>query len=76
MEHDTRAIDVLVVGAGPTGLTMAAELARHGVRCRIVDKAPAASDRSKAVAVHARSLEVFEAMGLIDGVLQIGRAHV
>lgn len=76
MGHDTHAIDVLVVGAGPTGLTMAAELARHGVRCRIVDKAPAASDRSKAVAVHARSLEVFEAMGLIDGVLQAGiRLH-
>ena len=63
-------IEVLVVGAGPTGLVMAAEAARHGMHCRIIDKAPAPSDKSKALAVQARTLEVFYAMG--EGVIQEG----
>ena len=57
-------IDVLVVGAGPTGLTMACELIRHGLRVRIVDRAAHASTHSKALVIHARTREVFEAMGL------------
>ena len=64
--------DVLVVGAGPTGLTMACELARHGIAPRIIDKAPAPSDKSKAFGIHARTLELFEVMGIADTVL--GRA--
>jgi 2-polyprenyl-6-methoxyphenol hydroxylase-like FAD-dependent oxidoreductase len=56
---NTRA-DVLVVGAGPTGLTMACELARHGITPRIIDKAPASSDKSKSFGIHARTLELFE----------------
>src|SRR5829696_6069030 len=51
-------MDVLVVGAGPTGLTMAAELAARGVGCRIVDKTPVRSGRSRALVVHARSVEL------------------
>jgi hypothetical protein len=46
-------MDVLVVGAGPTGWTMAAELAARGVGCRIVDKTPVRSGRSRALVVHA-----------------------
>ena len=54
---------VLVVGAGPVGLTMAAELARHGVRCRIVDKLATRSPYCRAVGVTPRTLEVWEHMG-------------
>lgn len=64
--------DVLVVGAGPTGLTMACELARHGITPRIIDKAPAPSDKSKAFGIHARTLELFENMGIVDTVLGQG----
>ena len=44
-----RAVDVLIVGAGPVGLTMAAALTSQGMTCRIIDKAPAPSDKSKAL---------------------------
>ncbi|MGE0369839.1 MAG: FAD-dependent monooxygenase [Candidatus Dadabacteria bacterium] len=63
---------VLIVGAGPTGLTMACELARRGVPFRIIDKAAGPSDKSKAFGIHARTMEVFENMGLIDSVLDEG----
>jgi len=49
---------VLVVGAGPVGLTMAAELARFGVRVRIIDKAPARTTLSKALILWSRTLEL------------------
>ena len=49
-------IDVLVVGAGPVGLTMALELARHGLSCRIVEIAPAPTIYSKAQVVHAKAV--------------------
>jgi 2-polyprenyl-6-methoxyphenol hydroxylase-like FAD-dependent oxidoreductase len=62
---------VLVVGAGSTGLMMASELSRHGVSCRIVDKALAPSDKSKAVGVQARTLEVFEDMGVLKKVKKL-----
>ena len=63
---------LLIVGAGPVGLTMACELARHGVRCRIIDKAPQRSETSKALAIFPRTLEVFETMGVIEPVLNAG----
>ncbi len=66
-------LDALVIGAGPTGLTMAAELRRHGLSCRIVDKVAAPSDKSKALVVQARTLEVFESMGLITEALARGQ---
>lgn len=56
--------DVVVVGAGPTGLVLAASLAVHGVRCRLVDKAPVRSTRSRALVVHARSLELLDRLGV------------
>ncbi len=59
-------LDVLIVGAGPTGLVMAHELARDGVGCRIIDKSAHASTHSKAIAIHARTLEVFELMTIVD----------
>ena len=64
---------VLVVGAGPTGLTMAVELALHGLRPRIIDKSPQASQTSKALGVQARTLELFERLGIVDQALAGGR---
>ena len=57
--------DVLVVGAGPVGLTLASELTRYGVRCRIVDKDSGIKNISKALILHVRTQEVLEAMGAI-----------
>jgi 2-polyprenyl-6-methoxyphenol hydroxylase-like FAD-dependent oxidoreductase len=56
--------DVLVVGAGPVGLTMAAELARHGVRCRIGDRLATALPYCRAIGVTPRTLEVWDDMGI------------
>ena len=55
---------ILVVGAGPVGLTFASEMARYGIPCRIVDKAPGTKDISKALILHVRTQEVLDAMGL------------
>ena len=68
--------DVLVVGAGPTGLTMAAELASRGVECRIVDKAPARSQHTRALVVQARSLELLQKMGIADELVARGRRTI
>ena len=57
---------VLVVGAGPTGLTAASELTRHGVRVRLVEQGAGPSVHSKALVVQPRTLEVFHAMGLAE----------
>jgi 2-polyprenyl-6-methoxyphenol hydroxylase-like FAD-dependent oxidoreductase len=65
-------VDVLVVGAGPTGLTAAAEALRHGLTVRIVDRKPGRSTFSKALVTHARTMEVFQAMGIADQVLAEG----
>ncbi|MBV9232019.1 MAG: FAD-dependent monooxygenase [Chloroflexi bacterium] len=65
-------IDVLVVGAGPVGLAMACELLRHGMHCRIIDQAAAPARTSRALGIQARTLEVFENMGVIDQVLAAG----
>ena len=51
---------VLISGAGPVGLTMANELARYGVAVRIVDKAAARTDKSKALVLWSRTLELFD----------------
>ncbi|MBV9938308.1 MAG: FAD-dependent monooxygenase [Acidobacteriaceae bacterium] len=57
-------LPVLVVGAGPVGLTFAAEIARYGIECRIVDKAQGTKEISKALILHVRTQEVLDAMGL------------
>lgn len=71
--EDIMALDALVVGAGPVGLAMASELRRHGLSCRIIDKGDAPSIWSKAQVVHARTLECFQDMGVIDAAMAKGR---
>ena len=62
-------VDVLIAGAGPTGLVLALWLAHAGVRVRIVDKAPAAASTSRALVVHARTLEFYRQLGIADAVV-------
>ena len=56
--------DVLIVGAGPTGLTLATALAARGVRARVIDRQGAGDNTSRAAVVHARTLEVLEPLGV------------
>ncbi len=65
-------LDVLVVGAGPVGLTAAIELARLGATVRIVDREGSRTGLSKAVGVNARSLELLEPSGLSERLLAAG----
>jgi 2-polyprenyl-6-methoxyphenol hydroxylase-like FAD-dependent oxidoreductase len=62
--------DVLIVGAGPTGLVLAFWLAKLGVRLRIVDKTAEPGTTSRALAVHARTLELYRQVGLADDVVE------
>src|SRR5262249_24111604 len=64
--------DVLVVGAGPTGLTAAASLIAHGVRGVVVDKLPEGQHTSRAAAVNARTLEVLEDLGVAGRMVKAG----
>ena len=59
-------IPVLIVGAGPTGLTAALELPRLGVPVRVVDRAAHPSPESRALAVQARTLELLRVRGVGD----------
>ncbi|EJL89141.1 2-polyprenyl-6-methoxyphenol hydroxylase-like oxidoreductase [Herbaspirillum sp. CF444] len=63
---------VLIVGAGPTGLTAAMELSRLGVPVRLIDKLAAPSTTSRALAVQARTLELLQQRGLTDKMLAAG----
>jgi 2-polyprenyl-6-methoxyphenol hydroxylase-like FAD-dependent oxidoreductase len=67
-----KSVDVLVIGAGPVGLFCANELARHGLSCRIFDKKTGLSDKSKALGLHIRTLDVMEDCGFIDDILAQG----
>jgi 2-polyprenyl-6-methoxyphenol hydroxylase-like FAD-dependent oxidoreductase len=69
----TSNIDVLIVGAGPTGLVLALWLTQMGVRVRIVDKAAQPGTTSRALAVQARTLELYRQPGLADAVVARGR---
>ncbi|WP_457034100.1 FAD-dependent monooxygenase [Kitasatospora sp. P5_F3] len=66
----TNPTDVLIAGAGPVGLSAAAELRRHGVRCRLVDRLPARLPYAKAVGIQPRTLEIWDRMGLAGTVLE------
>ncbi|WP_277186456.1 FAD-dependent monooxygenase [Caballeronia sp. BR00000012568055] len=59
-----RSLSVLIVGAGPTGLTLALTLRRHGIAARVIDKLPETANLSKALAVWPASLEVLSGLGV------------
>jgi 2-polyprenyl-6-methoxyphenol hydroxylase-like FAD-dependent oxidoreductase len=63
---------VLVVGAGPTGLLLAAELERRDVPCLLMDALDAPQGWDRATVVHERSLEIFEALGIADPLIAEG----
>src|ERR1700677_1283628 len=68
--------DVLIVGAGPTGLVLAIWLTRLGVRVRIIDKTAEPGTTSRALAVQARTLEFYSQIGLADAVVERGRKTI
>ncbi|MGE0814025.1 MAG: FAD-dependent monooxygenase [Vicinamibacterales bacterium] len=66
-------LDVLIVGAGPTGLSLAVQLARWGLRFRIVDALTSRHTESRALAVHARTLELLDTIGVAETLVARGR---
>ncbi|MFJ2851980.1 FAD-dependent monooxygenase [Streptomyces rubiginosohelvolus] len=66
--------DVLIVGAGPTGLVLACDLARRGAAVRIVDRSPVPPRTSRAKGPNARSLEILDDLGVAEAVLAAGSA--
>jgi 2-polyprenyl-6-methoxyphenol hydroxylase-like FAD-dependent oxidoreductase len=64
--------DVLIVGAGPTGLTLASALAARGVRATVIDRLAEGSNTSRAAVVHARTLEVLEPLGVSAALIERG----
>ncbi|MFB9837138.1 FAD-dependent monooxygenase [Actinoallomurus acaciae] len=66
--------DVLIVGAGPTGLTLACDLVRRGITCRIIDRSPGPQEGSRGFGVKPRTLAVFDALDVAGTVLAAARA--
>jgi 2-polyprenyl-6-methoxyphenol hydroxylase-like FAD-dependent oxidoreductase len=64
--------DVLVVGAGPTGLTLACDLARRGVACRVVERGQSGFPGSRGAGIQPRSQEIFEDLGVLDAIYDAG----
>ena len=65
--------DVLVVGAGPTGLMLANQLVRRGVRVRIVDRHSGPAQQTRALGVQARTLEIYQKLGIVERALELGK---
>jgi 2-polyprenyl-6-methoxyphenol hydroxylase-like FAD-dependent oxidoreductase len=72
MEDEMKHSDVLIVGAGPTGLVLALSLTKLGVKVRIIDKTAEAGTTSRALAVQARTLELYRQLDLTDAVVERG----
>jgi 2-polyprenyl-6-methoxyphenol hydroxylase-like FAD-dependent oxidoreductase len=66
-------VDVLIAGAGPTGLTLACDLARRGLSIALVDAATEAATTTRAIAVHARTLELLAPLGVTPALLERGK---
>jgi 2-polyprenyl-6-methoxyphenol hydroxylase-like FAD-dependent oxidoreductase len=66
---------VLIVGAGPTGLTLALDLLRRGVACRLAEAATSPFSGSRGKGLQPRTLEIFEDLGIIEPILAAGRFY-
>jgi 2-polyprenyl-6-methoxyphenol hydroxylase-like FAD-dependent oxidoreductase len=64
--------DVVIVGAGPTGLALACQLIRHNIDFVILDKKETTTPHSKAIGMQARTLEIYEQIGLADELIALG----
>jgi len=73
-ETDMYDTDVLVIGAGPTGLTLAASLVKRGIATTVVDRQAAGANTSRAAVVNARSLEVLEGLDVARRLVKEGVA--
>jgi len=69
-------MSVLVVGAGPTGLTLACDLARRGVFVRVIDQAQEFATGSRGKGLQPRTLEVFDDLGVVDEILAAGNRRL
>ncbi len=69
-------IDVLVVGAGPTGLMLACDLVRRGITCRVIDQEPTYHIGSRARGLSPRSMELFDDLGLIEEIFANGSRRI
>jgi len=65
--------DVLIVGAGPTGLMLANQLVRRGVRVEIIDRHSGPAQQSRALGVQARTLEIYAQLGIVERALELGK---
>src|SRR5881628_1500656 len=65
--------DVLIVGAGPTGLMLANQLARRGVRAQIIDRHGGPARETRALGVQARTLEIYAHLGIVGRALELGK---
>ncbi|MBP2369161.1 rifampin monooxygenase [Pseudonocardia parietis] len=68
-------VDVVIAGAGPTGLMLAAELRLHDVQVLVLDKAAEPTRVVRSLGLHARSIEVMDQRGLLDRFLALGTRH-
>lgn len=68
-------IDVLIIGAGPTGLTLALELSLQNIPFRIVDKEPTRSNQSRALVLHSRSQELLHRHGITENLVKCGQVN-
>ena len=73
---ENRETDVLIIGAGPTGLLLALWLTRLGVTVRIVDKTAEPGSTSRALVLHARTLELYSQIGLAEAIVERGRKMI
>ncbi len=74
METELVKTDVIIVGAGPTGLSLAVQLVRYGIDFVIFDKKDGTTDLSKALVVHSRTLEIFDQIGLAE--IAVGQSEI
>jgi len=72
MKHNSIKPRILIVGAGPTGMTMACQLLQQGIPCRIIDKRAALTTESKAININSASMQMFDRMGIADRFLEKG----